>query len=359
MYNLRYHIITIVAIFLALTIGIVMGAAIGGSEALRQTSSSLVTSLQSDYKEALAQKDKIQKELTAKRNFTQMFIDGWAQDILENKHVIVVSDKGSQTAYEEVQRLVEQAGANCTRAVITPTDFTDAKNAELAQKLMTALGVSKPEAIQKELSKALVREWSLGQYGQEMQVKSPSGALGVIGSILPGSSSESSSLAQEEASETEQVQTKIHGEVSAILLEAGILSFTNLPEQAPDMNYLVNISVEGEDHKTMSWGLDLAQQALSAGIYALSTQLSNADDNLVVDAQTRGFSAVAALDSQVGGYNMLALLASEQTGVFGLDGTKAYPDLPNKSMRQTGADVLAPSSETSTVSAQSQDTSEE
>lgn len=353
MYNLRYHIITIVAIFLALTIGIVMGAAIGGSEALRQTSSSLVTSLQSDYKEAVAQKDQMENELNAKRSFTQMFIEGWADGALEDRHAIVVSDKGSQTAYEEVQKLVEQAGGHATRVIINPKDYTDPANKELADELMAILGVSKPEDIQKNLSKALIKEWSNGEFGQETSTSESNGALGVISKIIPGSSSESTTAAQSEVSSSAaEPQSKIKGELSALLVSEGVINFNDLPDNPKRANYIVNIAVEGEDHKAIPWGLDLAQQALQNGMYSVSTQLSNADDNLIVDAQTRGFSAVAALDTQVGGYSVLALLVSEQTGVYGLDGTKAYPDLPKRPT--TTVQVIRPQLSEETTSAQAE-----
>ena len=49
MYNLRYHIASLVAVFLALAIGLILGTVVGERGTLDKQQTTLVTSLQKDF----------------------------------------------------------------------------------------------------------------------------------------------------------------------------------------------------------------------------------------------------------------------------------------------------------------------
>ncbi|MDO5044589.1 MAG: hypothetical protein Q4E22_04760, partial [Coriobacteriia bacterium] len=120
---------------------------------------------------------------------------------------------------------------------------------------------------------------------------------------------------------------RYNGSLTDMLIEAGILTINNPPQNGLKMYALVDVAID-QDYNPIQMGLNLAQAASKKNVKALVTQLSNMDDALIVEAQARGFSGTAALDTQVGGYNLKVLLFSDTKGIYGLEGMVAYPELP-------------------------------
>lgn len=356
MYNLRYHLITVVSIFLALAIGLLMGAAIGGSETLRQTSSAMVESLRADYNKAIAERDELTGRLNSQSKFTGDFIAAWAHERLFQKTVVILRDGESTSASERVDDLVKMAGGKSVIVTLARFDFKDKANAEVVKELEKRFGESDPVKLRTVVSQRLAAEWAAGGLGTASK-KNP------VKALINGNKSEEDLKAEEavaqeaaqkeveaqeaaEAASGENVQEAeaqtasaaakpkdIDEELSSLtkfLVDKKILTVGGNTEGLAKMDALVDIAVL-RDSKPDPFALEITAAALNLKIPAIVTQFSNADDDLLIEAQTRGFSGMSACDSQVGGYGVLALLTGAKGGTYGLEGMKPYPQIPTGS----------------------------
>ncbi|MGH3159565.1 MAG: copper transporter, partial [Streptosporangiaceae bacterium] len=137
MINFRYHVVSIVAVFLALAIGLVLGATeLQGASinVLTRTSNSL----SSDLNAAHAQNALLQQQLTADQGFAQ---DGEARlldGLLTGQRVVVVAAPGAPGAVVNgVTTAVRQAGASVTGQVNLAPKLLDASQSN--QTFMSAL----------------------------------------------------------------------------------------------------------------------------------------------------------------------------------------------------------------------------
>ncbi len=77
MYNLRYHLVTICSIFLALAIGLLLGAAIAGSDLVRDTSQGLVDSLLEEFNDITQENNELTNQIEVERPLTQQLLGYW------------------------------------------------------------------------------------------------------------------------------------------------------------------------------------------------------------------------------------------------------------------------------------------
>ncbi len=354
MYNLRYHIITIVAIFLALALGLLMGAAIGGSEALRQTSSSLVENLRKDYSAAISERDKLKEELLRNDRLGSELFLAWSKDRLAKKSILVLTDSSSTASLERVEDTLSRAGAQTIRLNFNVENFDSLNEADLSE-LKALLGRLSHKSTA-DLSPKQVLSLSSELLVGELE----SGALARIKSGLSlednkekqqaeeqqeGTQQESAQQEATQQQEAEQVQTdtsqfeqhgevaeagqQLSGELLEYLLKHRLINLTASKDASAKISGVVCLALSA-DKSSHPWGLALSAAASQAKIPTVLTQLSSYDDKLLIDAQTRGFSGVAACETMVGEYGLLALLSGAEAGVYGIEGAKTYPDLPQQ-----------------------------
>lgn len=361
MYNLRYHLITVVSIFLALAIGLLMGAAIGGSETLRQTSSSMVENLRTDYNKVVAERDELTGKMSKQTKFTSDFVNAWAHERLFQKTVVVLRDKESTSCAERIDDLVKIADGKVVQVTLAPLDFKDEKNADIIKELSHMVGENDPAKLRTAVAQRLAAEWAAGALGtastddpvkalivekteaevqkqteSEVQAKEQAGAeeSPLSAEDIAEEKADTEAADADEALPTNEesgVETApVDEEVRTLtnyLVEKKILTIGGNNEGLAKMDALVNIAVQS-DNKPDLFALEITAAALNLKVPAAVTQFGNADDELLIEAQTRGFSGMAAVDSQIGGYGILALITGATGGTYGLDGMKAYPPIP-------------------------------
>jgi hypothetical protein len=146
--DFRYHLVSIIAVFLALAVGLVVG-----STAL---SGKAVEALTAAQRAALANNAALHKEKTALQQQVagdQAFAQGSAArlltGLLTGERVVVVASPGADSAVTTgVTTALRQAGATLTGQVTLTTSFTttsgqnEAALTQLAQNLATKAGVS-------------------------------------------------------------------------------------------------------------------------------------------------------------------------------------------------------------------------
>jgi hypothetical protein len=123
--DFRYHLVSIVAVFLALAIGIVLGStALQGDtiDALK----SVNNSLQNQYNAATAQRDSYAQQANAGDQFVQTAEPALLKDMLTGEKIVLVTEPGAtSTVINGIQQAATDAGATITGTVTLQSKFND------------------------------------------------------------------------------------------------------------------------------------------------------------------------------------------------------------------------------------------
>jgi Copper transport outer membrane protein, MctB len=123
--DFRYHLVSIVAVFLALAIGIVLGSTElqGGTlDVLRSTSDSL----QNQLNAASAARDSYEQEANAGDTFVQTAEPKLLADMLTGDRIVLVTEPGAPSSViNGVQAAAKDAGATITGTIALQPKFND------------------------------------------------------------------------------------------------------------------------------------------------------------------------------------------------------------------------------------------
>ncbi|MCB1014801.1 MAG: copper transporter [Acidimicrobiales bacterium] len=163
MLTFRYHLVTLVAVFLALALGIVVGSTFVGP--------SVVESLQNqveDVSDTLDARKAANDRLTAQNDaLSESLLDAspWAGDTrLDGRSVLVVADRGvREEVVDQTDLLLQQAGATVPGTVWLDRSFALDDEAE-QEALAEALGVPRSDAasLQRQAWRRVLRDLSQG-----------------------------------------------------------------------------------------------------------------------------------------------------------------------------------------------------
>lgn len=341
MYNLRYHLITVVSIFFSLALGLLLGAAIGGSEAFRQTSSSLVENLRQDYNKVSLERDKLKTELERDDKLSYDFIKYWTRGRLEHKTLLLITDSHSTAAREHIDEVVKLAGAHLVKLVINYDGIQALSDSEkeALQDVLKTVQQDNKKAASFKLSEALAQhiayEVKAGALLQatlkEAQIAEKLTDRSLAEKPGDGAAEDqtsASSAAQSLSSEEDGAQ-KHQGvaQVLPYLIDKKLVTVVDAPQEPYQLDAVIDIALT-KDASSHELGLALTASFAQLKIPGVLTQFNGRDKQLLIDAQTRGFSGVASCDSMIGSYSLIALLTGGQPGVYGVEGAKPYPSLP-------------------------------
>ena len=139
MIDLRYHLVSIVAIFLALTVGIVMGTTLLQSPAIesaRRTSDQMTK----DNSSLRAEIDALRGREAGNDSFVTALTAQRVAGELTGQHVVLIEAPGSSTTYREAaQQVLTQAGALVTGRVALSEKFVDPKQSGVVDGLANTL----------------------------------------------------------------------------------------------------------------------------------------------------------------------------------------------------------------------------
>jgi hypothetical protein len=155
--SLRYHIVSLVAVFLALALGIVVGSTVlqeGTVSALRTTSERVRQESERNRTENLV----LQQELARQRSFAAAVLPDLVRNRLKGQSVVLVdTDKVDGGVRDSVRKVLEDAGAKVDGQVT----FADGRLALTAEGDRTALGrlvaadAADPDVLRGELVRKL------------------------------------------------------------------------------------------------------------------------------------------------------------------------------------------------------------
>ncbi|MDI3281147.1 MAG: copper transporter [Bacillota bacterium] len=157
---MRYHIASLVAVFLALGIGILIGSSLQGEKVIVEQQQKLIDRLGADFEGLRAEKKKLEAEVA----FLQGQIRMWEQfgraarpALLQNrlygKQIALVrtAEGADSRLVEELRQALEEAGAE-VRSVTTILRYPEETDEELLSALKEAFGQDRPWP---ELSRSL------------------------------------------------------------------------------------------------------------------------------------------------------------------------------------------------------------
>ncbi len=129
MIDFRYHLVSIVAVFLALAIGIVLGSTeLQGStiDGLRAVSDSLKTTLN----DVTAQRDSAQQQVSADQQFLQTAEPRLLAGTLTGQSIVIITEPGAPgSVIGGVKQAAQSAGATVTGIVSLQPKFNDLSGA--------------------------------------------------------------------------------------------------------------------------------------------------------------------------------------------------------------------------------------
>jgi Copper transport outer membrane protein, MctB len=117
-YSARYHAVSIAAIFLALAVGLLLGAEFG-DDVLRDTAQSLESSLKSDLEDARGRIDELEGDLGREQRFGEEVYPALVGDTLPGRSLAVVALGGRPDALrDDFLGALEPTGAEVTQIAV-------------------------------------------------------------------------------------------------------------------------------------------------------------------------------------------------------------------------------------------------
>jgi hypothetical protein len=162
MYNFRYHLVTIVSIFAALALGLLLGVAITGSDLVRDASNNLAESLTEQFNELNATNENLSDQLQSEQLLADELLSGWQTDRLQGRTIAIMTREAatSDSLASELSAYVSRSGGipiilriDQTRGLL-PTE--EGSLSALRQILPAVEG----EDYELTLARALTDEWS-------------------------------------------------------------------------------------------------------------------------------------------------------------------------------------------------------
>jgi hypothetical protein len=117
-YSARYHAASLAAVFLALAVGILIGAGLG-ENLISDTEDNLRESLESDIEDARGEADELQADLDRERAFSETAFPALVGDTLEGRRIGVVAfgDLAADVS-GDIESALEPSGAELTEVVV-------------------------------------------------------------------------------------------------------------------------------------------------------------------------------------------------------------------------------------------------
>ncbi|MDI6693344.1 MAG: copper transporter [Anaerosomatales bacterium] len=274
MYNLRYHVASLVAVFLALAVGLVLGGVVAERGSVSGRVESLVQQLQSRFDTLQQENTSLKRSFEAERAFGQAAAQALVRGALDGRRVLVVTNAGRADGLDAVRTAVEQAGGEV--AVL------------MLERPRADLDVAVPRALGSDVAT-----------GSEAYAKAA------------------------EALSSELTTTGLRPVLDA-LRSAGAVSSRNL-DGPVDACVVIATAGDGPDE----FGIALAAALKHRGIACVGAEATGRDTGVAAAASRAGLSAVDDVDAPAGACSLVWCLAGRAEGWFGVKkgASKPFPDL--------------------------------
>jgi hypothetical protein len=145
--DFRYHLVSLIAVFLAVALGIVIGTTQLNGRVVDNLNGQ-VGSLEADKRGLEAQTQQLQAQLNTDDAFTEAIAPALVGGALNNRRVLVVrtSDQVPSSTVDDISALVQKAGGTVTGTIHLQPQYTDPSSASAIENYVTGSG--KPSGVQ-------------------------------------------------------------------------------------------------------------------------------------------------------------------------------------------------------------------
>ena len=281
MYNLRYHIASLVAVFLALALGLVLGGLVVQQGSVSQNQRSIVAGLQRDFKRIKDQNADLRSDLQFERGFSAQLTDQWVTGRLDGRSIIVLTSGEKTEGGEAAVSAIKDAGGSPVVVTLLLGDF-GLNNSKVADALKSIAPTSTD--LHADAVRGLVAEWTTADQPRpftDALVKA--GAISVAG---------------------------MHGSTVATCA-VDLAAFSKKPDTA---------------------ALDVARAYADMGFFAAGAQTGTSGTGVAAAAAQRKLSAFDTLGTQAGRFTLVTLFSGGEQGYFGrAQGVdQAFPAAPSE-----------------------------
>jgi hypothetical protein len=139
--DFRYHLVSLVAVFLAVALGIVIGTTQLNDPILTDIRGQ-VTALEQDKRALEDQTQQLQAQVDTSNTFTQAVAPALVQGTLTGRHVLLVltNDQVSADTVDQVSSLVEEAGGTVSGQLSLAPEYSDPSTESALQSYVTGPG---------------------------------------------------------------------------------------------------------------------------------------------------------------------------------------------------------------------------
>lgn len=286
MYNLRYHLASLVAVFLALTVGLVLGSVVAERGTLGDQSSTLADSLQKQFNQIQKDNADMRTGLERDRAFANDVVPVLTADSLKGQTIAILVNTGRTSGLNATIAAVKQAGG-------TPLVLTfESANVGLVTKI--------PEALP-----GLLGEKFVGQGG------------------APASQSFIDAVAQTVATE---LLTAGDRPILEELTKAGVVKVGDAKARDSIKACIVMSMFDGEPDP---FALSVARVLSVQKVIVVGAEAVALKTGVALNSVDEGFSAVDDVDSPQGMFSLVWLTSGRASGYFGVgpNAEAVYPDL--------------------------------
>ncbi len=280
MYNIRYHIASLAAVFLALALGLILGGLVVRQGTFDSQQKALVASLRADFNSLKKENASAKKSLSAERAYSKQMTDAWVSGRLAGRTVLVLTSGDKAEGLDDAVSAIKAAGGSAAVVQLLKPGFGLAGKGGSEEAARSVVGTA--TELQTAVVSTLASEWS-----------QPAGARPLTDAL-----------------------------VGAEAIKVTGLSPTVAATQVVD--------IAAFDGKPDELSLDIAQAYAMAGLYALGAQTPTGDTGVASAASARKLSAFETLGTSAGKFTLVALFTGGQQGFYSLSegATAAFPPVP-------------------------------
>lgn len=271
MYNLRYHVASLVAAFLFLSVGLVLGTIVAERGTLDAQRDTLISGLRDQFEKLSTENSTLTTENKDQASFIDDTLPLLLAGQLENQYVVVISNTGRADGVSLVSDAITRAGG--TPVVVTARGpRMGLSDPEISQVATGFVEVSPEDedTYLEAVAKAIAQEWT-----------TPGSERGLTNALL--------------AAEAFTVE----GEWPSGVPAAAIVTLAAW-EGAPD-----------------TAALAIARSMSLTGLPAAGVEMSSQHTGVAVAATEQGLSAVEDAGTPEGDFSLVFVLAGKASGHFG------------------------------------------
>ncbi len=269
MYNLRYHIASLVAVFLSLSIGLLLGTIVVERGTLDRQKEAIVRSLQDEFRTLDEANRELQAALTSQEDLVGTLVPLVVEGELEGSPVLVLASAGRADGLSAVNEAIVLAGGIPVTMMLSAPDF-GLEDPAVSEVMSDLVGPVDETAIMASVVETLTSEWSTSVPGRPL---------------------------------------------TDVLSEAGVFTIDGDPgAETPVGAVVVLASFAGEpDSGALSFARSLADSGLPAvGVEAVTRSTGVADAAIEL-----GLSTVDSMGMPEGTYSLVWVLSGRASGSFG------------------------------------------